>query len=183
MTCIVGVATAQGVWIGGDSAAMTGWTLHLIGDPKVFRVGEFLIGAAGSPRVSGLVRQAFAPPLLPKKAKKLDAYMVADFVPALRAVLVDAGTEKKMHEVVGVPAESAFLVGVRGRLFTVYSDYQVVHWQSGYSAVGCGQEAALGALHALQGTGVQPPAMVAAALRASEAHNIGVRGPFVIESL
>ena len=183
MTCIVGVEHETGVYIGGDSATIAGWTLELTGRPKVFRVGEFLIGAAGSPRVSGLIRHAFAPPPVPAKAKKLDRYMVTEFVPMLRAVLADAGAERKMHEVAAVPDSSTFLVGVRGRLFTIWSDYQVTHALHRYSAVGCATDVALGALHALRNMEVSPEDMVWAALGAAEGHNIGVREPFVVKFL
>lgn len=183
MTCIVGIQHETGVYIGGDSATISGWTLELTGRPKVFRVGEFLIGVSGSPRVSGLLRHAFAPPPIPKKAKHLERYMVTAFVPALRAVLGDAGAEKKQHEVAEIDGGSAVLVGVRGRLFEVHADYQVTFQQVGYGAIGCGAIVALGALHVAYGENLPPHDRVIYALGAAEAHNIGVRGPFIIEVL
>jgi hypothetical protein len=45
-----------------------------------------------------------------------------------------------------------FLVGVRGCLFEVGEAYQVGELAAGYSAVGCGAEIALGALHATGNT-------------------------------
>lgn len=185
MTCIVGVETKGGVWIGGDSATIAGWSIELTGRPKVFRVGEFLIGVAGSPRVSGLLRHAFNPPPVPKKSKRLDGYMVTKFVPALRAVLGEAAAEKRQHDVAGIDGSSHIMVGVRGRLIEVQSDYQVTYMQAGYGAIGCADEVALGALHALSNAAPQrePRELVLAALEAAQAHNIGVRGPFIIERL
>jgi len=183
VTCIVGIQHETGVYIGGDSATISGWTLELTGRPKVFRVGEFLFGVSGSPRVSGLVRHAFMPPPVPKKAKHLDGYMVTEFVPALRAVLGEAAAEKKQHDVAGIDGNSNILVGIRGRLFEIHSDYQVTFQQTGYGAIGCGGDIALGALHVATGEDLPPRDRVIYALGAAEAHNIGVRGPFIIEFL
>lgn len=184
MTCIVGLQHPTGVYIGGDSAVSSGWSIELTARHKVFRVGEFLIGTSGSPRINNLIQHAFAPPVPPKKQKKLEHFMVTEFVPALRAVLAEGGAEKKAHEEVSIGGPSCFLVGVRGRLFTVYSDYQVTYHQPGYSSVGCAHEVALGALHILtQMPDVSPTDIVLGALAAAETHNMGVRAPFVIEAL
>lgn len=183
MTVIVGVQHETGVYIGGDSATISGWTLELTGRPKVFRVGEFLFGVSGSPRVSGLICHAFAPPPVPKKAKHLDRYMVTKFIPTLRAVLGEAAAEKKQHDVAGIDGNSNVLVGVRGRLFEIHSDYQVTYNQPGYGAIGCGGDIALGALHVATGEDLPPRDRVIYALGAAEAHNMGVCGPFIIEHL
>ncbi len=182
MTCIVGVETKDGVWIGGDSATVAGWTLRITGRPKVYRVGEFVIGTSGSIRVSGLLRHAFAPPAVPDDPEALEHYLVTEFVPALRKTFGDGGVEEKDKEVVGMH-ESSFLVAVRGRLFKVGSDYQVNHTQAGYDAAGCGCDFALGALHALSESGLPAPSRVRVALEAAQAHSIGVRAPFTIEKL
>ena len=184
MTCIVGIEHETGVYIGGDSAGIAGWELTVRADPKVFRVGEFLYGIAGSFRMGNLLRYAFVPPPPPKKRKHLDAYMVTAFIDTLRAVVEAGGTREKKNEVESLH-NSSFLVAVRGRLFEIDSDFQVGRPASGYAAIGCGSSVALGALHALVvGVGLTHPTdCVAAALRAAEAHNIGVRGPFIIEHL
>ena len=188
MTCIVGIQHETGVYIGGDSAGIAGWELTVRADPKVFRVGEFLYGIAGSFRMGNLLRYAFVPPPPPKKRKHLDAYMVTAFIDTLRAVVEAGGTREKKNEVESLH-NSSFLAAVRGQLFEIDSDFQVGRPASGYAAIGCGSSAALGALHAtvavrdalgLDLSGSDP---LSIALRAAEAHNIGVRGPFIIEHL
>lgn len=192
MTCIVGVQTKDGVWIGGDSAGVSGWTLEIRADPKVFRVGEFLIGIAGCFRMGNLLRYAFEPPPLGEgvEGNDLVRYMVAEFVPALRAVL-EAGGQRKKESEVETMDDGSFLVGVRGRLFEVCSDFQVGQNRTGYYALGSGCAVALGALHATTDViWLSPPPtlrpadrVVLAALEAAQAHNIGVRAPFVVEKL
>ncbi|WP_426747242.1 hypothetical protein VZQ01_06765 [Myxococcus faecalis] len=73
-----------------------------------------------------------------------------------------------------------FLVGVAGRLFRIDSDYQVGEARDGFDAVGCGSEAARGALFAARH--IKPEARARLALRAAERCNAGVRRPFLIRT-
>ena len=175
MTCIVGVVESGAVHIGGDSAGVSGWDLTVRSDPKVFILGSFLIGFTTSFRMGQLLRFGFAPPERPEDMP-IDRYMATLFVDAVRACLKDGGLAKVEN---GVEAGGEFLVGHRGRLFYIGSDFQVGEYASGYIAVGVGDGIAHGALHATQG--MDPKARVLAALAAAEAHNIGVRGPFTVE--
>lgn len=186
MTCIVGVETKDGVWIGGDSAGISGWTVSLHRDPKVFRVGHFLYGCCGSFRVRDVLRFGFTPPELPDDDERLDRYMVTEFVPALRACLGEAGVRRKSDDVESIK-NASFLAGVRGRLYDVDGDFQIGQPMEGYSACGSGCEVALGALHVMRGTGglveYPPELRMVRALEAAAAHNIGVRAPFTIKKL
>ncbi len=64
MTCIVGLVHEGVVYMGGDSAATSSAYLNqtILATEKVFRNGEFLIGAAGSERASLLLRHSLSPP-------------------------------------------------------------------------------------------------------------------------
>jgi len=183
MTCIVGIEHDKGVYIGGDSAGISGWTVDLRSDRKVFRNGEFLFGIAGSFRMGNLLRYALVPPIPPDHPADLDRYMVCDFIPAVRAILGEGGQRKKESEVESTGDDGTFLVGVRGRLFEVGNDFQVGRTVSRYCAIGSGSTVALGALFAIAPEPMVPSERIAIALRAAEAHNIGVRAPFVIEVL
>lgn len=190
MTCIVGIEHETGVYIGGDSAGIAGWELTVRADPKVFHFGQFVYGIAGSFRMGNLLRYAFVPPPPPKKRKHLDAYMVTAFVDTLRAVVEAGGYRERKNEVESLH-NGCFLVGVRGRLYEIDSDLQVGRPASGYTAIGCGSSVALGSLyttddteHTADGLVTYPPEVrIYRALGAAEAHNIGVRGPFIIEYL
>lgn len=191
MTCIVGVETKGEVWIGGDSA-ISGWTVEIMAGPKVFRAGKFLFGVSGSARVSGLLQHAFDPPKPPKRRDgALDRFMLTEFVPALRGVLGDHGAQSKTDDVASIAGGTAFLVGVRGRLFEVHSDYQVGSRASGYYSVGSGYRIALGALFAADVVGdadgypalADPAERVRLALAAAAEHDPYVRAPFVVEKL
>lgn len=166
--------TPEGVIIGGDSAGVGGWEVTIRRDPKVFVVGEYAIGFTSSFRMGQILQHEFAPPKPPAKQADLMRHMVVDFVGAVRGCLKSGGFATKEKE-----AESGgtFIVGVRGRLFEIASDYQVGEPVDPYASVGCGFAYALGAMAASSG---DPVARVRKALTIAARFSTGVRGPFRI---
>ena len=175
MTCIVGVVAPDGVWMGGDSAAISGWDLTRAADPKVFTNGDYLIGYTTSFRMGQLLRFADLPKPLDRAGDELLGFLVTEFVNAVRTVLKDGGFAKKDSE---VESGGTFLVAVNGRLFEVYSDYQVHESRDDYAAVGSGAQVASGSLHATPRLG--PRKRIERALTAAAHHSAGVHGPFTI---
>lgn len=180
MTCIVGVAHAGQVYVGGDSAGVNpgSYALRVRRDVKVFVNGPFAMGFTSSFRMGQLLHYALTPPPHEPPDLNVHHYMVTRFVDAVRACLKDGGYARKEHE---QEEGGVFLVGYRGRLFRIASDYQVGEAVDGYDAVGSGDQAALGALHATQGQ--DPVERVFTALQAAERLNAGVRGPFTVVSV
>lgn len=182
MTCIAAVTNSEQVWMGGDSAGVSGWDLSLRADPKVFTNGEFILGFTTSFRMGNLLRFAFTPPT-PHEGQDLFAFMCVDFVNAVRDCLKAGGYASKSNE---TESGGTFLVGFRGRLFRVDSDYQVGESRGGYDAVGCGAPYALGALSLMRSDEhfdrFEEATQVRNALEAAESHSAGVRGPFTILS-
>lgn len=177
MTCIVAIVQDGEVHIGGDSAGVGGYSITVRADRKVFRNGPFVMGFTTSFRMGQLLAHSMKPP---RRHAEDDVYafMVTEFINAVRSCLKDGGYASKDNE---TEAGGTFLVGYAGRLFTIYDDYQVAESVDGYVAVGCGQDLALGSLHSTVG---QPPAdRVRIALKAAEHFSAGVRGPFHLEKL
>jgi hypothetical protein len=52
MTCIVGLVDGGRVWLGGDSAGVSGWDLTVRADRKVFRNGPYVMGFTTSFRMA-----------------------------------------------------------------------------------------------------------------------------------
>lgn len=177
MTAIVGLAQNGRVYIGGDSAGVSGLSLSVRADTKVFRTGRYLFGFTTSFRMGQLIRYSFDPP---KPKGDLEGFMATRFIDALRECLKAGGWARKEND---REEGGTFLVGVRGHLFTIYDDYQVGRAADGFAAVGCGDDIALGALYATAGTGLKPRKRLKVALRAAERFSGGVRGPFVYMSL
>jgi ATP-dependent protease HslVU (ClpYQ) peptidase subunit len=177
MTAIVGLSRGGAVFIGGDSAGVSGLDLTVRADTKVFRRGGYLFGFTTSFRMGQLIRYTLE---VPPPKKNLDRFMSTTFVDALRECLKTGGWARKEEE---QEVGGTFLVGVRGRLYEVHGDYQIAKPADGFAAVGCGDQVALGALYATAGRGMRPRARVKLALRAAERFNAGVRGPFTCKKV
>lgn len=177
MTCIIGFAEGGKAWIGGDSAGVAGYSLQNRADEKVFRSGPFIMGFTTSFRMGQLLRYNLTHPEHPAKMNDM-AFMVQRFVPAVRSTFKDHGFAEidKGRETGGL-----FLVGYRGSIYEIGSDFQVGRSRDNLHSVGCGYEIALGSMHAL----AKMPARnrILKSLAIVEKLNAGVRGPFVVKQL
>lgn len=188
MTCIVGVSNGTTVWIGGDSAGVAGYSLTVRADQKVFRRGEFVMGFTDSFRMGQLLRYCLTPPE-PTPGADLFEYMAGPFIDAVRDCLKAGGYARRRDE---TEEGGNFLVGLRGRLFEVCSDYQIGETRAGFNAIGCGASLALGAMEVQRSLApesgphadsrLSPDLCLLRALRAAEAWSSGVRGPFHVVS-
>lgn len=177
MTCIVGVETEKGVLIGGDSAGTGGWSQTIRADEKVWRAGEFVYGFTSSFRMGQLLRYNLNLPRRPEKSIGQDArdkWMTTEFIDAVRTTLKSGGYAKVEN---GVEEGGEFLVGWRGSLYRICSDFQVGRSARGEVAVGSGGEIARGALFASKG---EPRVRVKLALEAASLFNAAVAPPFKI---
>ncbi|MEU1275321.1 hypothetical protein [Streptomyces sp. NPDC005799] len=172
MTVIVGLVHRKRVHLAADSAGVSGYRLTIRRDPKVFTNGPYAFGFTTSFRMGQLLHHAFEPP---HPEGDLNRFMATSFINAVRTCLKDGGWARKDSD---QEQAGTFLVGVHGRLFAVDSDYQVGEPDDQYAAVGCGDELALGALHATADLDLTPRQRLTAALRASDHHNAGVAAPF-----
>ena len=175
MTCIVGLVDKEGhVHIGADSAGVRGLDIRERVDPKVFKVGKFIIGCTTSFRMIQILRFHFTPP---KKNKGQDIYeyMCTDFVRAVRKAFEENGFKKNRTD--GEDMGGCFLVGYKSRLFLIDSDFQVGESSPAFESIGCGEAYALGSLHATQGYG-DAKKRVLMALSAAAEFSGGVLPPF-----
>lgn len=180
MTCIVGVIDKTTIHMIGDSAGISGYSLAIRADEKVFVNDGFVFGFTSSFRMGQVLRYGFTPPLRKPNADMTE-YMVTDFIEAVRGRFRTAGylaTDK------GQESGGTFLVGHAGRLFRIDSDFQVGESVDGYDAVGCGAEIALGAMFAMKTAKgfPNPTGSITKATEAAQNHSNGVRGPFKIVS-
>lgn len=175
MTCIVGLETKSGVLIGGDSAAANGWEIDTTRLKKVFRNGKFLIGYTTSFRMGQLLQYKLS--VKPQKKKQSDLeYLATTFIDAVRKCLKDGGFKKVENE---QEKGGQFLVGYKGILYIVDSDFQVNSSIDGFMAVGCGSDFALGSLWDTRN--LSPKKRVRQALKAAGHFSNGVCGPYYIE--
>jgi ATP-dependent protease HslVU (ClpYQ) peptidase subunit len=176
MTAVVGLVHDGRVHLGADSAGVSGWSLTVRADEKVFATGEYVMGFTSSFRMGQLLRYGFTPPA---PEGDLPRFMVTTFIDAGRESLKTGGYATKSSE---QEFGGTFLVGIRGRLFEIHNDYQVGEPADQIAAVGCGFEVALGALYATAATRTPVKRRILTALSAAERFNAGVRGPFALVS-
>ncbi len=172
MTCIAGLVHDGDVWMAGGSASVAGLDIAVMRQPKVFRAEEFLFGFTTSFRMGQLLQHSLQVSKQ-KGRQSVVRYMQTTFIDAIREQFAEGGFARKKDE---VEMGGCFLVGYRGRLFRVASDYQVGEARDGFDAVGCGAPYALGALHA---TWARPAkTRLLGAMQAAARLSAGVRGPF-----
>jgi len=177
MTCIVGLIEGDRVWMGGDSAGVSGLDITVRADPKVFRNGPYLIGFTSSFRMGQLLAYKLKAPLV-EEGEDVFSFMVTRFVDAVRDCLKEGGYAQRTND---AEQGGSFLVGFRRRLFSIQSDYQVCEALRGYHAIGCGADYALGSLAST--VGQEGESRLRRALEIAELFSGGVRAPFRIECL
>ena len=142
MTCIIGLVYGDNVYIGGDSAAVAGFEVRRTKQPKVFRLGEMAIGYTTSFRMGQLLQYNVCMEQ-PADGQDLMEYMVHDFVELVRNCFKEHGFTKVENN---QESSGTFLVGFRGRLFSIEDEFQVCENNDGIEAIGCGRQYALGAI-------------------------------------
>src|SRR3989344_5586577 len=147
MTCIVGFADGKRMILAGDSAETNGLDIVIRKDPKVFALEQrggpdMLIGFAGPFRMGQLLMTLKVPR---DKVGDQFGFMLTQFIPSVRELFEKGGFMLKEN---GREEGGRFLVGYRGKLFTIDGDFQVGIPADQYDAIGCGESFALGVLDA-----------------------------------
>jgi ATP-dependent protease HslVU (ClpYQ) peptidase subunit len=176
MTCIIALEHEGKVYMGGDSAAVSGWDIQKTANHKVFSIGEFLIGYTSSFRMGQLLQYHLD---IPENNQGDDLqYLITKFIPAVRQCLKDGSYTKIENN-----QESAgfFLIGYHGRAYKVCSDFQVLRVMNGFLAIGIGEQYALGALAAMD-INQKPEQAIERALEIAGKFNIGVCEPYYVIS-
>jgi ATP-dependent protease HslVU (ClpYQ) peptidase subunit len=177
VTCIIGLVENGTIYMGGDSAASFGWEVRITQEPKVFKHDGMVIGFCGSPRMGQLLHYKLTMTPRPEGISDI-SYLVGFFAEDVRNCLKMGGLAEIDNN---VETGGDFLVGYRGRLYTVGNDYQVLQ-MGNLNAIGNGREYALGAMVA-QSHEKSPTERIEMALACTAEFCASVRSPFIIEEL
>ena len=180
MTCVVGIVKGNIVYIGEDSLG-TGYFGETVvrKDPKVFQVGEYLFGCAGSFRMMQLLRFSIEYPL-PKKGQDVYEFMCTTFIDLVRKNFKEGGYSKVKDNT--EESDGIFLVGFRGRLFCIDHDFQVGESVDNFMATGSGESISLGSLYTTKHIKDSKKRIITA-LESAERYMSSVRRPFIIMEL
>ena len=180
MTCIIGLISKDAIWMGADRLASGGNVKRTRLDPKVFKrrtkFGDFLIGYTTSYRMGQILQYRLNIPQY--NDEDIMEYMVEQFIESVREILKASGFAQVQNE---VEQGGWFLVGFRGHLFSILPDYQVARVAEPYTAIGAGEEFALGSLWSTDQ--MDPESRITMALSAAAEFNPFVSSPFDIMSL
>jgi ATP-dependent protease HslVU (ClpYQ) peptidase subunit len=191
MTCIVGVADGRKVWMGGDTCGSNfSFKLEVV-HPKVFvrevvtgtKKEKVLIGGCGSFRMLQLLEYSLKMPKL-KKGQAFVEWLVTDFADATRKHFSDKGLAMVSNNVVQIDqGGSSFLIGFKGQLYHMYSDFQAFAATNREACAGSGATFAMGSLHTSRNLEWAPEMRIESALQAAADLNPFVAGPFNILSI
>lgn len=180
MTCIVGLVENGKVYIGGDSAGVSGFDYHIREDQKVFQNGGMIFGFTSSFRMGQLLQYSLK---IPDHDPRIDdfKYLCTDFMDAVIQCFKDKGYARTDN---GEIEGGQFLLGYKGSLYMIAPDFQVAKIKNPFDSVGCGMYYAIGALHILnKNNKLTAEEKILSALEVAEANSAGVRRPFNIISL
>ncbi len=179
MTCIIGLTEGETVYVGADSASVDSG--NLITRPtkvrKVFKRGPFLIGYTTSFRMGQLLEHWLEVPEQDSHQSS-QAYMVKEFAESIRTLFKEKGFAKIQNN---TERGGSFLVGYKGSLYTINSDFQVAEMADGFDSVGCGSKFALGAMSAL--SGLRASQRIKKSLEIAAYFSAGVCPPFYIRHI
>lgn len=174
MTLIVGLEAGGKVHIGGDSFAGNSLISSTCAKPKVFKVGDFIFGCTTSFRMIQLLQYSIKPPK--NVGNDNEKYLCTKFIDHVRDVFKKGGFLKNNA---GKDEGGTFLMGYKGKLYSIHEDFQVNRCLAGYDACGAGYHMALGALFALKGVNMTPKEKLTVALDSGSEHHPYVRPPYV----
>jgi ATP-dependent protease HslVU (ClpYQ) peptidase subunit len=151
VTVVVGIRGRKGVLLAGDSQASTPWSNRKVADSKTFAISELVaIAYCGSARLGNLLTYHTDGLDDPPLGRDEHRWAVRDFIPFVRWVAEEHGY-LEIHHNAETLGDAAFLLAVRGRLFTVDTDMQVAEHRLPYDALGSGDDVAIGAMHSQLG--------------------------------
>jgi ATP-dependent protease HslVU (ClpYQ) peptidase subunit len=137
MTCIVGLEHGGHVFIGGDIQG-TGWNKKVVHtQPKVFSKAGVVFGYTTSYRFGQLIEQVLSDPVIPDDSGAVYRWLITVLVPDIKKMLKANEWEEG----------GSCLIGVKGQLWELQSDWSVLRSVNGYSSVGSGYEYAHGSLY------------------------------------
>ena len=140
MTCIVAISDKGHVYMGGERGFSDSYTLVSSTRPKIFSIGQYLIGYAGNSGIGQAIVYNFVPPVL--KSNKIDEHMLTSFIPSLRSFIKESDIKISDNE----DDTTGLIIGIKGGVYEVdLSDFQCVEYDE--ISIGSGSAYAYGSLY------------------------------------
>ena len=169
MTCIVAMVEDGVVHMAGDKLGSNGYTKSISERSKVFINGDFLMGYTTSFRMGQLLEFSWNPP---EKMGSMsdDKFFYFTVINSIKSLFKEDGFSGKSEE------GGTFLIGYKGKLYKVQSDYAVFE-VTNYTACGCGEDEAETVLFTFEKVQLEDWSIedkLALAIQASSHRKVGV---------
>jgi len=175
MTCIVGIEIpGVGVLMGADSCASDGYKSYKITDSKLFIKNGVSFGYTTSFRFADILKHHV---VIPDNTTGLSdsEFLIKEVVFEIREKLKEHGYSKiANNNEIGGEA----LIGYRGKLYELQSDYSLMGYTHGYGSCGSGMYYALGSLYTTKNSKISDKDRLTWALMAAAEYSPGVSPPF-----
>ena len=189
MTVICGIKDKGNIYMGCDSAISTDSEIMTLSNPKIIRKWDMLIGITGSMRGLQLLEYEWVIPNNEDGDEILkvlstyfnDEYIYKFVVPSIKEVFfsnqycVTYDGQENM--------EDWLLIGYKGELYTVVSNYQCFKLDKPYAAIGSGSSYALGSFKTQEDfttLGIDPEGSIKMAIKSACEFSNSVREPIRI---
>lgn len=143
MTCIIAKIQDGRVHMIGDCMGSNGFVKNVYTKtPKVFSVGDFILGYTTSFRMGQILQYSWTPPDRLMGDEDDDKYLYKSVVDSIKKCFEDNGFgHKPKDEFEG----GVFLIGWKGRLFEMQSNMSLMEVED-FASVGCGSYHAIAAM-------------------------------------
>ena len=186
MTVIVGIKDKDNIYMGCDSAISTDSEIMTLSNPKIIQKWGMLIGITGSIRGLQLLEYEWDIPdnddgkeiLSVLDTYSDDEYIHKFVVPSIKEVFfsnqycIQCDGQENM--------EDWLLIGYKGELYTLVSNYQCFKLDKPYAAIGSGSPYALGSLKTQEDLGIfgkDPEMNITRAIKSACEFSNSVREP------
>ncbi len=170
MSCVVAIQENSAVYFGWDSAISNESEIRIIKNPKVFLIGDIVIGFIGNSRVGQILKyyDSWA-----KNNKSIET-----LINSMREKLEEHNC-LTMEDGMDL-CSSSFLIFYDKKLYEVDEFFQILELEDKYNAIGSGKYVALGCLYSNQKSKMSPIERITESLECSEKFTPFVRKPFSI---
>lgn len=141
MTCIVGIETGKGVYLGCESSGSDTFTSDNYLYDKIFQVGEMFFGISGSYRVAQSLQYNL---VIPERgeAENDEAFLAGKLVNHMRLTLAECGCLSQISSD-GTPSiqnigEASLILAYRNKIYLIQPDFSILRPKSGEICIGSG---------------------------------------------
>jgi len=174
------------VYVGGDSAVISSSTgdvgiatLATASNPKVFRIGQYVIGGCGSPRILNVIQGME----WPEPEGELDRpFVTREIITPIQETLGNHNVAMMAHEGGEAIFKVQLIIAHGNKIYEVTPELAVIEYQDDFLAIGAAAELARGVLWTMDKTAKPKGAKdrLVMALTATSELTVVSRPPYVI---